>query len=333
MAHIYTSIGIIGSGAWGTALAQAARFAGRDALLFARDAELATSIATSKVNSSYLPTIKLDAGLRVTSNPADLKTCDALLLATPAQHLRDAATLIVPHIKPGVPVIICAKGIEITTGDLMHKVAGGILKNHPLAVLTGPNFANEVAQGLPAACVIASNDEALAQDLCLSLGSRTFRPYSSTDVVGAEIGGAIKNVLAIGCGVVLGKGLGENARAALVARGLAEMMRLAIACGGKSETLMGLSGLGDLVLTCSSAQSRNMSLGLALGQGRKLADVLAERHTVAEGVTTAKAALALARKYKVEMPLIEAVHAILHEGAEISATIEALLARPFKAEH
>jgi glycerol-3-phosphate dehydrogenase (NAD(P)+) len=203
---------------------------------------------------------------------------------------------------------------------------------NPLAVLSGPTFAHEVAKSLPTALVLASADETLAKNLCAALSTPTLRPYSSTDVVGVEVGGAIKNVLAIACGIVMGKGLGENARAALIARGLAEMLRLALALGGKTETLMGLSGLGDLVLTCSSLQSRNMSLGYALGQGRRLPDILAERHSVAEGVSTAKAAIALARSRNIEMPLCEAVYAILHEAADISVTIEKLLSRPLKAE-
>jgi glycerol-3-phosphate dehydrogenase (NAD(P)+) len=255
-----------------------------------------------------------------------------VLLVAPAQYMRSACESLRGVTGTDVPLVICAKGIEISSGALMHDVVKATLPDHKLAVLTGPTFASEVAQGLPAACVIASHDAQLAADLCETLGSKTFRPYSSSDVNGVEVGGAIKNVLAFGCGIVLGKGMGENARAAMISRGLAEMLRLAMACGGRTETLMGLSGLGDLVLTCSSAQSRNMSLGLALGQGRKLDEVLAERHSVAEGVTTAKAAMALAKKYNVDMPLLEAVHAILHENADISATVEKLLSRPFKPE-
>jgi glycerol-3-phosphate dehydrogenase (NAD(P)+) len=331
MTSPFQKIGVVGAGAWGTALAQAARFAGRDVVLYAREKDLAAAISSQHVNGSYLPKIKLDPAITATADLAALSACEALLIVTPTQHIR-ALCEPLKNLPASVPLVICSKGIEISSGKLLSELVAELLPQRPLAVLSGPTFASEVAQGLPAAVAIASKDAVLATQLCETLGSRSFRPYFSPDVIGVQIGGAIKNVLAIGCGIVLGRGLGENARAALIARGLAEMLPLAMALGGKRETLMGLSGLGDLVLTCSSSQSRNMSLGLALGQGRKLEAILAERHTVAEGVSTAKAAVALARDHKIEMPLVEAVYAILHEKADISSTIEKLMSRPFRAE-
>jgi len=231
-----------------------------------------------------------------------------------------------------VPVVICAKGIEIKTGALLTEVVAEVLPQAPRAVLSGPTFAAEVARGLPTAVTLACADAALGARLVAALGSRALRPYLADDPVGAEIGGAVKNVLAIACGIVIGRGLGENARAAIVTRGLAEMMRLAEAKGGRAATLMGLSGLGDLTLTCTSAQSRNFSLGLALGGGQSLAAVQAGRRSVAEGVSSAPATVALAARLGIEMPIAAAVDAILHRAAAIDAVIEGLLSRPFRSE-
>ncbi len=231
-----------------------------------------------------------------------------------------------------MPAVICAKGIERQTGALMSEVAAEALPGGPLAVLSGPTFAAEVARGLPTAVTLACADGDLGALLMAALGSRRFRPYLSDDLVGAQIGGAVKNVIAIACGIVTGRGLGDNARAALITRGLAEMVRLAMAKGAQPETMMGLSGLGDLTLTCNSQQSRNMSLGVALGRGEALADILAARRSIAEGVSTAPSVVALAGRLGVEMPICEAVDRVLHHNADIDATIEALLARPFKAE-
>ncbi|HEV7371594.1 NAD(P)H-dependent glycerol-3-phosphate dehydrogenase [Arenibaculum sp.] len=325
-------IGVLGAGAWGTALAVAAGRAGRRAVLWARRPEAAEEIARDGANHRYLPGIRLDPVPAPTDDASDLGACDAVLLAMPAQHLRPAVAMLRPHLRPGVPVVVCAKGIEIGSGALMSEVVAVELPSAPLAVLSGPTFAAEVARGLPTAVAIACRDRALGEALATALGSRSFRPYWSDDVVGTEIGGAVKNVLAIACGIVQGRALGDNARAALITRGLAEIGRLGAALGARRETLMGLSGLGDLTLTCTSLQSRNTSLGAALGAGRRLADVLAGRHSVAEGVTTARAVTALAARLGVDMPICAAVEAILDRGADIDETVTALTSRPFRPE-
>lgn len=325
-------IGVIGAGAWGTALAMAAARAGADVVLQAREAEVVESVNARHENSLFLPGIPLDPAIRATASMNEAAQADALLLVTPAQHLRSACRALKPDLKPGVPVIICAKGIEIETGSLMSEAAEAELGSQPVAVLSGPTFAAEVAKGLPTAVTLAIRDEALGHRLLAALGGRTFRPYLSDDLVGAQVGGAVKNVLAIACGIVHGRNLGDNARAALITRGLAEIARLGARLGARAETLMGLSGLGDLTLTCSSLQSRNMSLGAALGQGRSLEEVLGERRSVAEGVYTARAVTKLAAAKGVDMPLCQAVDALLNHGADLDAIIDALMTRPFKAE-
>ena len=325
-------IGVIGAGAWGTALAMAAARAGAEVVLQAREAEVVESVNARHENSLFLPGIALDPAIRATDSLSAAADADALLLVTPAQHLRTACRALKPDLKPGAPVVICAKGIEIDTGSLMSEAAQAELGDQPLAVLSGPTFAAEVAKGLPTAVTLAIQDEALGRRLLAALGGRTFRPYLSDDLVGAQVGGAVKNVLAIACGVVHGRSLGDNARAALITRGLAEIARLGARLGARAETLMGLSGLGDLTLTCSSLQSRNMSLGAALGQGRTLEEVLGERRSVAEGVYTARAVTRLAAAKGVDMPLCQAVDSLLNHGADLDAIIDALMTRPFKAE-
>ncbi|MFC5356396.1 NAD(P)H-dependent glycerol-3-phosphate dehydrogenase [Azospirillum himalayense] len=329
----FRRIGVIGGGAWGTALALAALRAGREALLWAREPAVVESVNAARENRDFLPGVTLPVELRATGDLAEAAACDAILLVTPAQHLRSACAGLAAHLRAGTPLVICAKGIELDSHALMSEAAAAALPaGTPLAVLSGPTFAAEVARGLPTAVTLACADAALGARLVEALGSRTFRPYLSDDVVGSQIGGAVKNVLAIACGVVEGRKLGDNARAALITRGLAEITRLALALGGRPETLMGLSGLGDLTLTCSSLQSRNMSLGAALGAGRTLAEVLAERRSVAEGVYTAAAVVGLAGKKGVDMPLCAAVEAILNRGAGLDATIDGLLSRPFREE-
>ena len=325
-------IGIIGGGAWGTALALTARRAGRHVTLWAREAEVVAAINRDHVNPLFLSGIALDPEIRATADLAEAAAADLLLLVAPAQHLRALAGALAAQVAADLPVLICTKGIEEGSGALMGEVVAAALPASPIAVLSGPTFAAEVARGLPTAVTLACAEKALGRRLITALGTRSFRPYLSEDVIGAEIGGAVKNVLAIACGIVLGRKLGDNARAALITRGLAEMVRLALRKGGKAETLMGLSGLGDLVLTCTSLQSRNHSLGAALGEGRPLAEILAERRSVAEGVTSAAATASLAKRLGVDMPIVGAVDSILHKGAAVDQAIAALLARPFKSE-
>jgi glycerol-3-phosphate dehydrogenase (NAD(P)+) len=332
MSAILQRIGIVGGGAWGTALAVTARRAGRKTVLWARESEVVESINARHENATFLPGVALDPAIAATADLAATAACDALLLVVPAQHLRAVATALAPALRPAMPVVLCAKGIEEGTGGLMSEVARECLPGATLAVLSGPTFAAEVARGLPTAVTLATGDATIGGALIAALGTRSFRPYLSDDVVGAEIGGAVKNVLAIACGVIDGQKLGDNARAALITRGLAEMVRLARAKGGRAETLMGLSGLGDLTLTCTGLQSRNHSLGVALGEGKPLAEILGARRSIAEGVASSAAVAELARRLAIEMPIVAAVAAILHHGASIGATIEALLARPFRSE-
>ena len=323
---------VVGGGAWGTALASVA-VAGGEVVLWAREPEVVEAINAQRRNPAFLPDIDLPEHIRATAALEEAAmVADFVLLAAPAQHVRAVCRVLATKLKPDVPVVICAKGIEIGSGRLMSEVVAEELPQAPIAVLSGPTFAGEVARGLPTAVTVAAAGHALGEALQLRLARPTFRIYQSLDPVGAEIGGAVKNVLAIACGIVVGRKLGDNARAALITRGLAELMRLGYAKGGKVETMMGLSGLGDLVLTCSSPQSRNMSLGIQLGEGRTLAEIQAERRTVAEGVYTARAIAALSQQIGVEMPLAAAVEGVLHRGMAIDATIEALLARPYRAE-
>ena len=325
-------IGIIGGGAWGTALATVACASGAEVTLWAREAEVVETINATHENTAFLPGVKLETGVRATLDLAEAAAAEAVLVVTPAQHMREVLTALAPHWRSGLPAVVCTKGIERDTGALMSQVATDVLADAPLAVLSGPTFAAEVAAGRPTAVTLACADAALGARLGAALGSRVFRPYLSDDLVGAQIGGAVKNVLAIACGIVEGRGLGDNARAALTTRGLAEILRLGESLGARRETLMGLSGLGDLVLTCNSTQSRNLSLGIALGEGVSLATYLAQRHTVIEGVATAAAVSELAARHGVEMPIALAVDGVVNHWADIDPTIEGLLARPFKRE-
>ncbi|MFQ5347930.1 MAG: NAD(P)H-dependent glycerol-3-phosphate dehydrogenase [Rhodothalassiaceae bacterium] len=325
-------LGVIGGGAWGTALGSVFVRAGRDTLLWAREPEVVDEINSGHENSLFLRGIALPEGLRASGDLADFADMEALFLVTPAQHMRATAEALRPHLRRRMPLVICAKGIERESGKLMSTVLAETLPGHPLAVLSGPTFATEVARGLPAALTLATAEELLGRALMAAIARPTFRTYFSPDPVGAQIGGAVKNVLAIACGVVAGLRLGENARAALITRGLAEMTRFGEAMGARRETLMGLSGVGDLILTCSSEQSRNMSLGKALGEGRRAADVLAERRSVAEGVWSAEVVARLGREHGIEMPITDAVVALLAPDARVGAVVEGLLARPLKAE-
>jgi glycerol-3-phosphate dehydrogenase (NAD(P)+) len=321
-------IGVIGGGAWGTALAQAAAAEGDEVLLWALEPEVVASINRDHENGLYLKGTKLSPAVRAVGALEALADCDALLLVTPAQHLRG---ILAKAPVDGKPIILCAKGIEAGTRKLMSEVAAEAAPDAPIAVLSGPTFAHEVARGLPTAVTLACEDPALGALLATRLARPAFRPYLSTDVIGAEIGGAVKNVLAIACGVVEGAGLGQNARAALISRGFAEMTRFGLARGARTETLAGLSGLGDLVLTCSSVSSRNFSLGKGLGEGRDAAEMLADRRTVAEGAFTAPVLAEAARAAGVDMPIVDAVCALL-EGAAVKPVVEALLNRPLRNE-
>jgi len=330
MTSSFTHFGIVGAGAWGTALSIALNRAGRNVTLWARTPDLAAGLAEKRENTGYLPGAKLDPSINITSNLADLSACNALILATPAQHMRATCKALAPHCATRRPLIIAAKGIELTTHRLMSEVVAEEMPQHPVFILSGPSFANEIAKNMPAALTLAS--ESGAEDLARSMSSPLFRLYTTDDIIGTQIGGAIKNVLAIACGIVTGRNLGENARAALITRGLAEMIRLGTALGARPETLMGLSGLGDVVLTCSSTQSRNMSLGLALGQGKNLNDILTSRTSVTEGISTAAAALSLAYHHGVDMPVVSATDLILREKVSIDDVVSGLLSRPLRHE-
>ena len=324
--------GVIGAGAWGTALAQVAGWAGLDVLLQAREPDVVESIRARRINEAFLPGVVLDDHIDVTTDLADLASCDVILAVPPAQHMRTTLTAFAPHHRTGAPVVLCSKGIERGSLKLMTEVLAETLPGAPAAVLSGPSFAAEVARGLPSAVTLACADEALGEALMQTLSAPGFRPYLATDLIGAEVGGAIKNVLAIACGMSEGKGLGRSAHAALITRGFAEMTRLGVALGGRAETVAGLCGLGDLVLTCSSPQSRNMSLGLALGQGQTVEQALAGKRSVAEGYESAPAVRELALKTGVDMPISLAVASLLSGETTVDAVIGGLLSRPLKAE-
>jgi glycerol-3-phosphate dehydrogenase (NAD(P)+) len=322
----FNSVAVIGAGAWGTALAAIAARAGRDVVLCARNSPRAAEIAATRANPK-LPDVRLNASIAVTADIALAARADVILIATPAQHLREAVTGLAPHLAKSTPVIACAKGIERGTHKFMTEVIAETAPSALPAILSGPSFAEDVARGLPTAVTLAANDEQLARALVQALGSASFRPYHTTDVRGVEIGGAAKNVLAIAAGIVVGKKLGASAQAALTTRGFSELVRLGSACGARSETMAGLSGLGDLILSCSSPQSRNFALGIALGRGEAR-----PRDRLAEGEFTAPVLIELAASQDVDMPVSTAVAAILRGAVTIDQAIESLLTRPFKAE-
>lgn len=328
----YETIGVIGAGAWGTALAQTAASAGRDVRLWSFETDVAEAINTKRENTIYLPEVALNERILAVTAMSELDACDAVLAVAPAQHLRRVLEQYLAFAPQGLPIVLCAKGIEQLSLSMMTQVLEETIPHAQAAVLSGPSFAIDTAKGLPTAVTLACADEAVGEDLIAALGTTRFRPYLATDLVGAEIGGAVKNVLAIACGISEGRGLGKSAHAALIARGFAEMTRLAVALGAERETLSGLCGLGDLVLTCSSPQSRNMSCGLALGRGVALDDILAERRAVTEGVASAPAVMALAQRHGIEMPICESVDAILAGRVSVEDAIETLLSRPFTLE-
>jgi glycerol-3-phosphate dehydrogenase (NAD(P)+) len=325
-------VGVLGAGAWGTALAQVAASAGREVVLWAYEPEVVEAVNTRRENPGFLPGVRLHEAISATPDLSTVAAVDLLLAVTPAQHLRGTLRRLAERLAPGLPVALCAKGVEQGTLALMTEVLASEAPRARAAVLSGPGFARDVARGLPTATTIACADAMLGQALVAALGLPTFRPYLTDDLIGAEIGGAVKNVIAIACGVAEGRQLGDGARAALITRGFAELSRLGLAMGARQETLSGLCGLGDLVLTCASLSSRNTSLGAALGQGRAMADVLAERTSVAEGVASAPAVCALAARHGVEMPICAAVDDLLAGRIDVDRAIAALLARPFRSE-
>ncbi|MEW5687509.1 MAG: NAD(P)H-dependent glycerol-3-phosphate dehydrogenase [Pseudomonadota bacterium] len=326
-------VGVIGGGAWGTALAQVCARAGRDVILWAREPEVVEAINGRHENTIFLAGVALDPGLRATADLADLAGMDLILAVPPAQHMRATLSAFAPHAGEGLPVVLCSKGIEQGSLKLMTEVLAETVPQAAPSVLSGPSFAGEVARGLPTAVTLACPDPGCAEAIGEAIATPAFRPYFASDLIGAEAGGAVKNVLAIACGIVEGRALGRSAHAALITRGFAELTRLAVALGGEAETVAGLCGLGDLVLTCSSPQSRNMSVGLALGGGQTLEQALSGKLTVAEGVASAPGVRALARKLGVEAPICEAVAAILAGEVGVDDAIRGLLSRPLREEN
>jgi glycerol-3-phosphate dehydrogenase (NAD(P)+) len=324
-----TTIAIVGAGAWGTALAKVLASAERPVILIARDAAVAVEIARSRVNPK-LAGVHLDDSVTVTSDITYVADAAIALIATPAQSLRAAVTALAPHLRADAPLVACAKGIEHGTLKFMTEIIAEAAPSARPAILSGPSFADDVARGLPTAVTVAARDDAQAAQLAHHLRAAAFRPYHTDDVKGVEIGGAAKNVLAIAAGIVAGRGLGDSAAAALTTRGFAELSRFGRALGARPETLTGLSGLGDLILSCSSAQSRNFSFGIALGRGEPAAS--AARGKLAEGVFTAPVLVEMARANLVEMPIAAAVTAILSGRITLDEAIESLLTRPLRAE-
>ena len=318
-------LGVIGGGAWGTALAQVASSGGRETLLWALEEEVVASVNERHENSVFLPGLPLNPSILATSDLGELGNCDAWLVVTPAQHMRS----VLERASPGErTLVLCSKGIEAGSGKLLHDVAHEVCPSSPVAVLSGPSFAHEVAAGLPTAVTLACEDRALGEALRARINLTSFRIYCTDDIAGAEAGGAVKNVLAIACGIVDGKGLGQSARAAVIARGFAEMTRFGVAMGGKRETLAGLSGLGDLVLTCSSTSSRNFSLGKAIGEGRDARALMTDRRTVAEGAHTAPVLHRIAVERGIDMPIVGAVVELLEGKVAIDELLETMLSRP-----
>lgn len=327
----YGKIGVIGGGAWGTALALVAASAGRETLLWARESGVVEGIIGDHRNARFLPGIPLPSSLRATGDLAETAKADALLLVVPAQHLRSSLQALAPLIADGTPLVLCAKGIERGTGKLLTEILGEVAPRAEAAILSGPSFARDVAKGLPTAITIAARLD-VAQALQASLAHAQFRPYASDDVTGVALGGAAKNVYAVGCGIADGLGLGESARAALLTRSFAELARLGEALGAKAETLMGLSGLGDLVLTASSPSSRNFAFGLKLGRGTPLSELRAPGTPLAEGVETAPALVARARQHNVELPIAETIAAVLDGALPAGQALDRLMSRPLRPE-
>lgn len=325
-------IGVVGAGAWGTALAQLSAKAGCQVTLWARENDVVTSINERHENEMFLGGVPLSQTVKATSSLSEMAGSDFIFMVVPAQFVRPVVTELKDHISDNAAIVLCAKGIEQSSGKLMTEVVSEIVPKSPLVVLSGPTFAREVAQGLPSAVTIASKYQQVTKRLSDAIGQPTFRPYASRDIVGAEIGGALKNVFAIACGITTGRKMGDNARAALITRSLLEMVRYGERYGAERSTMMGLCGLGDLILTCSSTQSRNMSLGIAIGEGKTVAELMEGRKTVAEGYHTSSVLAKICREEKIDLPIVMAVNDILHEGKNVDTVITNLLNRPFVSE-
>lgn len=327
----YTNISVIGAGAWGSALSLTAAQAGRSVTLWAREKDVIDSIRQTGKNTRFLPGIELPSQIQATGDLAAAARAEALLLVAPAQHLRSTLTALAPLVAPDTPLMLCAKGIERDSALLLTEILVELAPTAQPAILSGPSFARDVARGLPTAVTIAARID-IARRLQATLGQGQFRPYASDDLIGVALGGAAKNVYAIGCGVTDGLGLGESARAALLARSFAELIRLGEAMGGRAETFMGLSGLGDLVLTATSPSSRNFAFGQRLGRGTPLAELRAPGLPLAEGVETAPALVARARKHGIEMPIAETVAAVLDGALAPASALDRLMSRPLRPE-
>ena len=324
----YSKVAVIGAGAWGTALAATVARSGRDVTLWARELDVVASIRQTRTNPDFLPDIVLPETLNASPDLACAGTAEAILFVVPAQFARHILNEIAQSVVPETPIVLCAKGLEQESGLTMVQVLSETVPHAVPSVLSGPSFAHDVARGLPTAVTLACAIDDVSERLAATIHTPTFRIYQSDDLTGAELGGAIKNVFAIACGIVEGLNLGESARAALIARGFAELRRLAMALGGRPETLAGLCGLGDLVLTCTSMNSRNMALGMAIGQGQSVDEFMAGRKTVSEGYYTARAVIELANAHQIEMPICKAVRDVLHHGVPVDQAIEQLLQRP-----
>lgn len=328
----YKKISVIGAGAWGTALAEVISRQGNEVNLWAREGDVVKSINTSNTNDLYLPNIKLSKLIIAHNNITDVLNCDLLLMVTPAQFMRSILNSLKSCLNEEVPIVLCSKGIETETLNLMSEIAESIMPNNPLAVLSGPSFAIDVVNKKPTAVTLACKNPTIGKSIADSINLATFRPYLSEDVIGAQIGGATKNVIAIAAGVVEGQELGDSARAATIARGYSEINRLAVALGGQEETLAGLSGMGDLILTCNSETSRNFSLGMKLGQGLNAHEATNNLSSVAEGMYSAKAIDKLSKKLGIEMPITNAVNDLIERNRSLGEIIDDLLSRPIRRE-
>ena len=328
----YQKFGVVGGGAWGSALAQTLATAGREVLLWAFEIDTIEEINEFHTNRNYLPGVTLSKSITATGKLAEIAACDAVLLVAPAQHMRLISGELGQSLTVDIPLIICSKGIEQKTGKLLSQVLSESCPKGEVMVLSGPTFASEIARDMPAAITLACENEETGQALMNAIGHKTFRPYWTDDLIGVQVGGSLKNVLAIASGIVDGKEMGNSAHAALVTRGFGELVQFGEAYGGRRQTMMGLSGFGDLLLTCSSPQSRNMSLGRALGQGQTLEEILGGRKSVSEGVYSAAAAWKIAEDNGLDCPITEAVHRVLEGEVTVDAAIDDLLTRPFTAE-